>query len=665
MEESAADKKTIESSLLGQISHLEEKLNQLEGENQICAEHNNELWTQIEAWKDSQEFLRWIVVGLLARAEELVFQKNLVKKEYSFLSSQMGYCSGEVVRLRQKVENMNDRMSLKSMKESVMGHERNLRDMSMSLTEIERDHFEQSDRVTGYSKIMKMRKCVIAVLAVNRFRKYSKGSFGKSLTSFGWFKDIDFSSDSHYTEISKKIRLISVPRDYLMKYGENTLSKNFPQDTSLSPAHLNHIDTISNFSLSNYDTVQMPNFSTFHPADPSIHLTSLVHLIIANQNALNKSRFRPHTLFDSLPSLLQSGLRPIRNFITSLPPALTSEYLQNCANPISPLDYDTQYLLFVFRSQSYMAKDISLLSSVVNDSQKRWAALQHEGGYLKSENSRLLSRLTSLEKELSKIPDYEQTINQLESTIENMVDKERYDELRSDMKKEVGQIYKEFDEIRKGREVLVEKVKEMEEREGEMQGIISQEKLEVEKLRRLVQEKEKDKEVVQVELESVRNIMQQKEGRMKDVENELREEVERVRDWQDVIRKLSGERERMHQDNRLLQEEVGRLKSSLDELRMFIDEQKIMYESEREKDQDYIKFLKNFNTGESAHKKGWDIQNTNSKDTHNRTANFNHSASKENISLNSINNIPSHFSTFDPLAYGKITKNRTKSVTRM
>jgi len=58
---------------------------------------------------------------------------------------------------------------------------------------------------------MKFRKSVIVIMAINRLKMYSQGYYGKSLTTFKCFKDINFSSESHYNEISKKIRLISIP----------------------------------------------------------------------------------------------------------------------------------------------------------------------------------------------------------------------------------------------------------------------------------------------------------------------------------------------------------------------------------------------------------------------------------------------------------------------
>ena len=85
---------------------------------------------------------------------------------------------------------------------------------------------------------MKFRKSVIVILAINRIKRYTQGYYGKSLKTFKCFKDINFSSESHYNEISTKIRLISIPDSANTNEGRQDLSTIFKQRegcASLSP----------------------------------------------------------------------------------------------------------------------------------------------------------------------------------------------------------------------------------------------------------------------------------------------------------------------------------------------------------------------------------------------------------------------------------------------
>lgn len=264
---------------------------------------------------------------------------------------------------------MSDRLNLKSVKESMLSEIQSQKDLSMSISELERNNYEDSMKISSYTKCMKFRKSVIAILALNRLKKYTKGYFGKSMSTYKCFKDINFSSDSHYNEISRKIRLISIP---------DSKSENSPQKKifgvhdrreesgSLSPKNYPRLDAVSNMDMTlnrEYDHQTMPNkfytegdYDTLqsisgkdHRSDHSEtdetdkNLILIVDSVIEWQNAINKTRFQltnkkkanrrnlsykggikiiPNynisDLYESLPELLASGLRPIKHYIKSL-----------------------------------------------------------------------------------------------------------------------------------------------------------------------------------------------------------------------------------------------------------------------------------------------------------------------------------------------------------
>lgn len=443
------------------IRELESHLQEIEGHNQVLGQDNYDINFKLTKMIAKHDLVKRILISVLFRAEELIFQKNLLKKEYSFLSGQLHFCNDEIIKLKQKADNMNDRMHLKSLKDSMMSQNQNLKDMSMSLNDIEKDHLDQADKVTGYSRIMKFRKSVIAIIAINRLKKYRTGYYGKSLTSFKCFKDINFSSDSHYNEISKKIRLISVPEAEVQKMKEISMIHNRNHESSsVSPKNYNKLDTISNFDVtmnhncypkqsilefSNFDDQSVQNklcteeeFDTLRTlsskknyitksdeTEPEEDVTesnliALVDSIIANQNQINKARYQVSTrvkhsslqissIYDSLPQLLLSGLRPIRNFMSELPESLKSEYISNCSNYLTPLPYETQYLFFVFLPTSYMAKDVHLLQKLMVNTQRKISELQHESNYRQTELDRTSDRCLSLERDIESLSSkYEQ-----------------------------------------------------------------------------------------------------------------------------------------------------------------------------------------------------------------------------------------------------------------
>jgi hypothetical protein len=303
---------------------------------------------------------------------------------------------------------MSDRLNYKSVKESMLSEIQSQKDLSMSVSDLERNNCEDSMKISAYTKCMKFRKSVIAILALNRLKGYRKGYFGKSLSTFKYFKDINFSNDSHYNEISRKIRLISIPDSMAEKSPQKHvlgIHQRREESGSLSPKNYRRLDAVSNMELTlnheydhhtvqdkiytegDYDTLQSISGkdagSDFSDADETEkNLILVVDSVIEWQNKINKTRFQVTNkkkanrrnsnykgginispnynisdLYESLPELLASGLKPIKHYIKSLTDkSIIKTYLQSCMNYIDPLPYDTQYLLFVFLPNNYMAK---------------------------------------------------------------------------------------------------------------------------------------------------------------------------------------------------------------------------------------------------------------------------------------------------------------------
>ena len=235
---------------------LSEEIESMKYQYKIKVQEWELLDEELKEYKDSlanqksfSHLLKQILISLLFRTEELAFQKELVKREYFILSDQFNYYKNEAERLKSFVENSNDRLNLKSMKDSMMSHNETHKNLSMSLSELEQNNIEDSNKIMSLSKWMKFRKSVIAVLAMNRFKKFKSGYYGKNISRYKWFREINFSSDSHYKEISKKIRLISIPEAFYKDDDSNKLFLNEwnYERSSLSPKNFNRLETLSNW----------------------------------------------------------------------------------------------------------------------------------------------------------------------------------------------------------------------------------------------------------------------------------------------------------------------------------------------------------------------------------------------------------------------------------
>ena len=84
-------------------------------------------------------------------------------------------------------------------------------------------------------------------------------------------------------------------------------------------------------------------------------------------------------IYDTLPQLLASGLRPLKKTINNYQThPLLQVLFKSCNNSLDPLPYDMQYLLFVFFPSQYMARSVLDLNDSINILQKQSSKLQHK-----------------------------------------------------------------------------------------------------------------------------------------------------------------------------------------------------------------------------------------------------------------------------------------------
>jgi len=243
--------------------------------------------------------------------------------------------------------------------------------------------------------------------------------------------------------------------------------------------------------------------------------------------------------------------------------------------------------------------------------------------------------------------------------------KENHDTLQAELK----DMYQEFMEIKDAKGMLEAQISNMISQEKDNGVRISQLVHELTKIRNHEEKVMKERDIYQVELKSVRNMLAQKEDQIEDTVQEKAELLEKIQDCQHTLDKLKNDREDLLDDNKKLHEDNNKLLTSLTELNKFIENQKSKYETEREKDQEIIKCLKGDGVHDSSAKKYHISSHVDGSFGHQqpfaqtceKTADFHYSNSKENISLNSIQNIPTNFENYDSLSYGKITKNRNKT----
>ena len=139
--------KFIESSKQEVVQKEEEANKELENMIFECRNHKqrsedfqeevNDLRKDIAMKSKSNNLLHSILISLLFRAEELIFQKNLLKREYSFLRNQLSFSNEEIDQLKQTIDTMVDRIGLKSMKDSMFNTIKSQKDLSMSISELQ------------------------------------------------------------------------------------------------------------------------------------------------------------------------------------------------------------------------------------------------------------------------------------------------------------------------------------------------------------------------------------------------------------------------------------------------------------------------------------------------------------------------------------------------
>ncbi|CAI2363837.1 unnamed protein product [Moneuplotes crassus] len=692
-QEVSAEKEEVQKEL----DSLLAAKNEVEQQAECLKTEVEDLRKELKFTSKSNGYMKNILCSLLYRAEELVFQKNLLKKEYSFLSNQLGFCNEEVEKLKEIIENLNERIALKSMKESMLDHIRNQKDMSMSISDLEHINLNETRSINKYTKIMKFRKSVIVVMAINRMKLYSQGYYGKSLTTLKSFKDINFSSDSHYNEISKKIRMLSIPERNLNN-DLSILADCREESGSLSPRNDNQkypkFETVSNMELTlnneygsvtkklytepEYDPLksisESKNNSVESDEDVEKYLVPIVDHIIEWQNNINKTRFqvtqrkrnRRHNndyhstlgiiqnynicdLYETLPQLLVTGLRPIRHFMKSLTEKqILKNYLESCTNYSDPLPYDTQYLLFVFLPAQYMAKGCYSLDSGILTTKKKISTLEHRLTSSEEDLQRTQDTLESIEREAidfsKKNEQYESLIRKLNQEKEDMVDKGEYENLLA----ERHQIYLELNSIKHTKDDITQQLKLVTEAEKGNESKVNEISIKLTETLHKLETVVKEKDLANLEIKSLNNILAQKDSLIKEKEIEKSSSVSSAKDLENAIKKLRLDRENLIHDNTDLLKENKKLHSNIIELNDLIALEKQKY-LEREDPHPKVPY---FSSG--------------SKDFHNtghKTAEFQYSEEKENSSINSIRNIRSQEPSTVPL-YGMIEKNRSLSKNR-
>lgn len=94
-----------ENEVLAEIDKIKTEYSDKCQEVDILRDENYDLSAELKQKTDYAALLKKILISLLFRAEELVFQKNLIKKEYSFLSHHLNSRNEEIEKLRQSIEN--------------------------------------------------------------------------------------------------------------------------------------------------------------------------------------------------------------------------------------------------------------------------------------------------------------------------------------------------------------------------------------------------------------------------------------------------------------------------------------------------------------------------------------------------------------------------------
>ena len=611
MDSSKYELKELEDKLKEEISNLKYQYGVKNQEWELLDEELKDYKDKLENQMSYSSLLKQILISLLFRTEELAFQKELVKKEYFILSDQFSFYRNEAEKLKSFVENSNDRLNLKSMKDSLMSHNESHKNLSMSLSELEQNNIEESNKIIGLSKWMKFRKSVIAILAMNRFKKFKDGYYGKNLSRYKWFREINFSSDSHYKEISKKIRLISIPDAFKNDVSNKLLLQEWNYDRpSLSPKYYNRLETISNCdSYANNENWQQTipkklydgDFDTQNTIsakktknsyderendrlDENIEkdLISIVDSIIDWQNQINKNRFRvvndrktlnrsklessgysmlkivPNynlsDFYENISQLVGAGLRPIRHFMQNIKnKALLKLYIKNISNYIDPLPYSVQYLIFVFCSKLYVCKEIFDLESAISSMQKFITQNQYKLSCSDTQLQSLGSKISSLEKELisskGKWEQYEGLINSLKKEKTDMVERSKYDQLME----EIRSMQYEFNDIKNSKNSLAKQMQAMAQQEGDNSSKLSELNENLFAVTQKYERIKKEKEMVEIELKSINNVLQQKEIIISELSNEKTEEQTKAGEITKTIEKLRQDREALIKDNTTLQ----------------------------------------------------------------------------------------------------------------
>lgn len=221
-----------------------------------------------------------------------------------------------------------------------------------------------------------------------------------------------------------------------------------------------------------------------------------------------------------------------------------------------------------------------------------------------------------------------------------MVDGEKYHGLLG----EISEMKEELMGIKEVKTGLAKQLQAITTKEQVNEGRIKDLSEQVRELGLRLKQAEQEKDVLEVELKSVRNMLQEKEEVLRDVARDKQEEERKLKKVQAEIDRLQGDNQRLHRELNGLEAEIQSQKQRWD------------------RDKEYIKYLED----EKEERKMRDLQKYEPpKDfelTGNKTADF-YMQDKENTSLNTIRNIPNAFyeDEEETISYGKITKNRSKN----
>ena len=151
-----------------------------------------------------------------------------------------------------------------------------------------------------------------------------------------------------------------------------------------------------------------------------------------------------------------------------------------------------------------------------------------------------------------------------------MVDKSKYEQLLE----ERHQVFEELKSIKYSKECLDQKFQLLNENEISSSSTIQSLSTRIAALQAKLTAAKEEKDLANVELKSLQNILRQKDALIEQIELEKSDQIAKIGEVGKQVEKLRFERQNLIADNNVLNEEIKKMKKSILDLNSFIEEQK-------------------------------------------------------------------------------------------